>query len=443
MAARGTIEAVDLPFQEAIDFFAQKTNVGTRAWTDVWEAAHARAFMVAGAASDALVGDFRQAIHKAIAEGTTLAEFRKDFDRIVAKHGWTGWTGEGTDAGRAWRTRVIFETNLNMAYAAGRHAQMTDPDVLRVYPYWVYRHSGNPHPRLQHRAWDGLTLAATDPFWVTNYPPNGFNCGCTVEPISARGLARQGKTGPDEAPPLDIQPRAVGRSGRTALAPAGVDPGFAYNPGLAWKGEVAPPHDAVMRASPGFRPPPPAPPAPPIPPIVVTVPPIAAAATDAEMTAAGRAWSRTLSDRETAAIAAYKGDLGKVLNAALRRSQGGVPRLYAPVVEDLDAAIGRSKAPRALTVFRGVKDLAWLRGKVVGDRGELAGYTSTSIRRRVAKTFRGDGLLVIDVPEGYPAAYVHHLAPTGKAQFELLVARGARYEIVEIGDREFRLRILP
>ncbi|MER2605781.1 MAG: ADP-ribosyltransferase, partial [Siculibacillus sp.] len=192
-----------------------------------------------------------------------------------------------------------------------------------------------------------------------------------------------------------------------------------------------------------FRPPPPAPPAPPIQPIVATVPPIAAAATDAEMTAAGRAWSRTLSDRETAAIAAYKGDLGKVLNAALRRSQGGVPRLYAPVVEDLDAAIGRSKAPRALTVFRGVKDLAWLRGKVVGDRGELAGYTSTSIRRRVAKTFRGDGLLVIDVPEGYPAAYVHHLAPTGKAQFELLVARGARYEIVEIGDREFRLRILP
>ncbi len=442
MATRATVEAVDLPFQEAIDFFAQKANVTTHAWTDVWQEAHARAFMVAGAASEALVEDFRQAIHKAIADGTTLAEFRKDFDRIVEKRGWTGWTGEGTEAGRAWRTRVIYETNLNMAYAAGRYAQMTDPDVLRVYPYWVYRHSGNPHPRLQHKAWDGLTLAATDSFWSTNYPPNGFNCGCTVEPVSARGLRRQGKEGPDTAPPLDIQPRPVGLSGKTALAPAGVDPGFAYNPGEAWKGAVAPPHDAVMRASPGWKPPPPAPAPPPIP-DAAHPSPLAARVTDHELTVAQAGWAKGLSEPEKTAIAAYKGDWAKLVNAALRRAKGAVPAVHATAVADLDAAIARSRVPRPLTVFRGIKDSRWLHAARVGDVVHEAGYTSTSIRRRAAKDFRGDALLVIDVPEGYRAAYIHHLRPTAKAQFELLIGRGARFEVVEIGDRTWRLKLLP
>jgi len=442
MALAGTVEATDLPFDEAIAYFAQKTNVGTRRWTDVWETAHARAFMVAGAMQEALVDDFRKAIHKAIAEGTTLAEFRKDFDRIVARHGWSGWTGEGSAAGRAWRTRVIYETNLNMAYAAGRWAEMTDPDVLRIFPFWVYRHSGNPHPRLQHKAWDGLTLAADDPFWMTNYPPNGFNCGCTVEPVSANDLARQGKKGPDPSPPLDIRPRPIGTSGRTALSPAGVDPGFAYNPGMAWKGEVKIPADARMEASPGFRPPPPAPPSPPLPP-PEAVDPSPPTIGDAELTAASRPWIRSLTPAERRAIAAYKGPLGPALNRALRRAGGGVPEIHRTMVADLDGAIARATTPRAITVHRGVKDLSFLNAVGVGDVVTEAGYTSTSIRKKSAKAFRGDGLLVIEVPEGYPAAYIHHLDPTDVRQFEVLIGRGARFEVMEIGDRRYRLRLLP
>ncbi len=35
------------------------------------------------------LADFRAAVDKAISQGTTLAEFRKDFDTIVAKYGWS------------------------------------------------------------------------------------------------------------------------------------------------------------------------------------------------------------------------------------------------------------------------------------------------------------------------------------------------------------------
>jgi hypothetical protein len=42
-------------------------------------------------------------VDKAITGGTTLEDFRKDFDRIVAKHGWD------YNGGRNWRSKVIYE----------------------------------------------------------------------------------------------------------------------------------------------------------------------------------------------------------------------------------------------------------------------------------------------------------------------------------------------
>ena len=48
---------------------------------------------------------------EAIADGTTLDEFRDDFDGIVEKHGWS------YNGSRGWHSRVIFDTNVNMAYA--------------------------------------------------------------------------------------------------------------------------------------------------------------------------------------------------------------------------------------------------------------------------------------------------------------------------------------
>jgi uncharacterized protein with gpF-like domain len=223
-----TLAAASLPFDEALRFFAQKTNVPTHKWTDLWGAAHARAFSVAGATRDGLITDFRDAIDKAKAEGTTLAEFRSDFDAIVAKH---GWEHRGS---AAWRSRVIYETNLSMAFAAGRHEQMTEPVNLAVFPYWRYRHSGNPHPRLQHLAWDGQTFDAEDPWWEEHYPPNGFFCGCWVEPLMWSDLKRIGKSGPDKAPPTEMV-KTMLKDGTVVETPMGVQPGFGYNVGTAWK----------------------------------------------------------------------------------------------------------------------------------------------------------------------------------------------------------------
>jgi uncharacterized protein with gpF-like domain len=220
--------AIDLPFEEAIDFFRGKARVPTEHWTDVWRTAHSHSFMVAGAATDALLEDFQTEIQKALDEGTTLADFRKSFDSIVEKH---GWSYNGTPG---WRSQIIYETNLSTAYSAGRYAQLTEPETQAAFPYWQYEHSGSSHPRMQHLAWNGLTLRCDDSFWDSHYPPNGWRCGCRVRPISGPDLRRQGKSVPDTAPPVETRPWRNPRTGALHQVPVGIDPGFDYNPGKAW-----------------------------------------------------------------------------------------------------------------------------------------------------------------------------------------------------------------
>lgn len=222
-----------LPFQESIDFFRDKLNVPTATWTDLKEGQHARGFTIAGAIQSELLADFREAVDRVVTGGATLQEFRKDFDSLVAKYGWS------YNGSRGWRSRVIYETNLRTAYQAGRYKQLTDPELLAARPFWRYVHSDLvAHPRPQHLAWNGLVLRHDDPWLMTHYPPNGWGCRCTMKAESARALKKLGKDGPDQAPPIELEQRTIGARGpnpQVVMVPKGIDPGWAYNVGeAAW-----------------------------------------------------------------------------------------------------------------------------------------------------------------------------------------------------------------
>ena len=207
------------PFAEQLAFFREKLNVPTERWDDIRQEAHDRAFMVAGAMKADLLDDLRRAVDKAIAEGKGHAWFKKEFLQTAKKHGWTGWTGEGSKAGQAWRTKVIYETNMTASYAAGRYQQLTDPEFLKRRPYWRYVHADYvANPRVQHLAWDGLTLPHDHPFWRTHFPPNGWSCQCRVIPVNEREYEKAKAAGQAQAP-------EGWEDG------AGIDKGWAYAPG--------------------------------------------------------------------------------------------------------------------------------------------------------------------------------------------------------------------
>ncbi len=212
------------PFTEQVAAFRLRLGnlVPTSAWDDLQHSAHDRGFMVAGAMKADLLADLGAAVDKAIAEGTGIEAFRADFREIVARHGWHGWTGEGSAKGEAWRTKVIYRTNMATSMAAGRWAQLVDGK----FKYLIYQHSGAAHPRLDHLSWDKMVLPFDHEFWQTHYPPNGWGCGCKVR--GAHTLAGARRVGGDPDKPLpdnwnNIDPKSG--------APIGIGKGWDYAPG--------------------------------------------------------------------------------------------------------------------------------------------------------------------------------------------------------------------
>lgn len=227
MAIAEILPEMSLPPAEAIAFFRQKTRIPTERWTDLWRAEHDRGFMVAGAARDDLLEDLQTAIDGALSEGTTLAEFRNQWDEIIGRYGWS-YTGA-----RNWRSRLVFETNLRSSYAAGRWAQMSDPEVRAARPYLEYRHGDSAQPRPLHLEWDGTILPADDPWWDTHYPPNGWGCSCAAFAVSDADLERE-NLAVGEAPDDGTYEWTDRATGELHEIPAGIDPGWDYHPGKSW-----------------------------------------------------------------------------------------------------------------------------------------------------------------------------------------------------------------
>ena len=185
--------------------------------------------MVAGVMQDDLLTGFREAIDKAIAKGTTLAEFREDFDRLVAAH---GWSYHGTPG---WRSKVIYETNLRTSSMSGQWEEAQR--VKEARPYGRYVAVQDQRTRPEHKAWHDMIVPLDDPWWDTHWPPNGWGCRCTVITVSDYDLRQSGES--VSKPPPD-KPYTVNLRGPDGPVPvqtvAGIDPGWAYNCGKASSG---------------------------------------------------------------------------------------------------------------------------------------------------------------------------------------------------------------
>ena len=84
--------------------------------------------------------------------------------------------------------------------------------------YLQYRTAGDSNVRPEHAELNGITLPASDKFWDTYFPPNGWNCRCTVVQV------RKDKYTPT---PHD---QAMSRGSR-AMANEKTAKMFAFNPG--------------------------------------------------------------------------------------------------------------------------------------------------------------------------------------------------------------------
>ncbi len=218
-------------------FFAAKAIKPSWHWQDFDASEHAHAFTIAKTLGYDVIDDIHAALKTAIDSQQDYATFAKNLTPTLQAKGWWGQaeaehpaTGvkEVVQLGSPRRLRTIFWANSRTAYAAGQWTRIQA--TKRLLPYLEYLHTVAARPRPEHLAWVGTVLHADDVWWESHYPPNGWMCQCRVRQLS-RGEA-EGRLTPD--PPADFgHTRFMNRRDGTLLStPAGIDPGWATNPGM-------------------------------------------------------------------------------------------------------------------------------------------------------------------------------------------------------------------
>jgi len=197
--------AFKMPPEQAIDFLRSKGLVVSEGWLDLWREARARAFTVAQSAGFDILGDVRDALVRALEEGQTYEEFRRELEPILRQKGWWGKaidpeTGEilkmYPDTSRAVvygtpaRLRLIYEQNLQTAYMAGRYRAMKA--AVNTHPYWQYTAVMDGRTRPAHRIMHGRVFRYDDPAWTVAYPPCGWKCRCRAVPLSDADIQAEG-----------------------------------------------------------------------------------------------------------------------------------------------------------------------------------------------------------------------------------------------------------
>lgn len=226
------------------------------AWQDVFQEEHGYQFTISRLTRLDLLQSLRDSIIKSVEGDLTRTDWMKDAEALLKEAGWWGIKAITDPADGdikltkfdPARLRLIYDTNTRQAYATGRWERVQR--AKRGMPYIRYITRRDERVRETHRSWDNLVLPVDDPFWHTHWPPNGWRCRCRTMSISKRDydkgytLDRPGAeydaNAPTikvplkkEAPPVMEREYINPRSGEVTRVPVGVDPGFAYNPGMA------------------------------------------------------------------------------------------------------------------------------------------------------------------------------------------------------------------
>ena len=103
---------------------------------------------------------------------------------------------QATNSNKSY-AEVVYRTNVNTAFSAGRMRQASDPVVQALIGGFRFMATDDPDVRHNHLAANGLTAGQEDPIWRILTPPLGFNCRCTIRMVGWDELEEAGLVLPD------------------------------------------------------------------------------------------------------------------------------------------------------------------------------------------------------------------------------------------------------
>lgn len=162
----------NMPPEDAVDYLKSMGYEITDDWIEVWGAIKNHSFTVSHVASADALQIIHEGLVQAIEEGKTLEEFQNEVGSLLEIKGF-----KKRSDGSAWRFDVIFRTNIQSAYQAGRFFEMEAAG--EAFPYRQYIAVRDIRTTEGCRELDGSVFLHTDPFYLQNQTPRHFNCRAT------------------------------------------------------------------------------------------------------------------------------------------------------------------------------------------------------------------------------------------------------------------------
>lgn len=166
---------LQLDFNEAIDHFKSRGIVNADAFEKMTSVERARSFFVAKTQSESVVAGMKSKLETTLTNGGSLREFQNEFLKSFSEEG----DRAGQKAARSY-LETVYRTNIGTSYNAGRFQAQTSPAVAELYPYWQYVTAHDGRVRSAHERLHGKLWRVGSEEGQSFYPPNGFNCRCTM-----------------------------------------------------------------------------------------------------------------------------------------------------------------------------------------------------------------------------------------------------------------------
>lgn len=223
--------------EAAVKFFQEKGLRQTWNWWEMLAEQHTTSFTVAKMLDNDLLKTTQDAVEYAMAQGYGKEWLQENLVPEWQKAGWWGKQltpeGEAVQLGSAARLQTIFRTNMQSSYSVGQWDAIEA--AAEAMPYLMYDAVDDLRTRDSHAALDNIVRPVSDPFWLSHYPPNGWNCRCSTIQLSKADLADYGlKVTPSSKLPLQSKDWTNPMTGKVEKIPFAVDPGFDYHPGKSY-----------------------------------------------------------------------------------------------------------------------------------------------------------------------------------------------------------------
>ncbi len=122
-------------------------------------------YYFSGAKSYQQVREISPMLKNIFNKGQSVSDFKKEAKQILVNYN---------------ENYLTTEYNFSISQGLSANKWMEIEAGADQFPYLTYHTVGDGRVRPEHASLDGITRPVNDKFWSKYFPPNGWNCRCTV-----------------------------------------------------------------------------------------------------------------------------------------------------------------------------------------------------------------------------------------------------------------------